>query len=293
MRHFKQKILALAMAAAMALSLSSVAFAAEFSDMPTGWSKPAMEAAVENGLLSGADGKLNPQGKLTRGEMATIVVRAFGASVAADISGYTDVPAGTWYADAIAKAVKMGVLNGSGSSMSPTNQITRQEAFLILARALKLKDGAAADLSAFSDASSVADWAVGGVAAMVKGGYISGSSGKLNPTSTISREEFAQVMYNIFTTYIAEAGEVTELPEGNVIVKTGGVTLKDVTVKGDLIIADGVGEGDVTLDHVTVQGRTLVRGGGVNSIHIVNSTVPDVIIAKTFGAVRVVGPAQG
>ena len=52
---------------------------AKFEDMPENWSRAALENAVENGLLSGVDGKIMPNEKLTRAQMATVITRAFGA----------------------------------------------------------------------------------------------------------------------------------------------------------------------------------------------------------------------
>ncbi|MDD4779866.1 MAG: hypothetical protein PHT02_04540, partial [Tissierellia bacterium] len=71
-----------------------------------------------------------------------------------------------------------------------------------------------------------------------------------------------QVMHNIIKDYVNTATVHESVNTGNIIVNTPNATLKNVTVKGDLIIADGVGEGEVTLDNVKVEGRMLVRAGG-------------------------------
>lgn len=288
MKRLKTRIAAWAVAAGMIFSLTTIAAAADYTDMPTGWSREAMEAAVDNGLLKGSSGLLNPTGNLTRAEMAAVVVRAFGSCDAADMTEFTDVSRDAWYFTEAAQAVQMGVLTGEGTILAPERDITRQEAFTVLARALRLENGSVSDLAQFTDASSVSNWAVGPVSAMVKAGYVNGNNGRLNPTSPISREEFAQLMHNIFALYITENGEVTQIPKGNILVSVPDVTLKGAEVTGDLIIGDGVGEGDVTLDHVKITGRLVVRGGGVNSIHIINSGVEKVIISKVNGDVRVV-----
>ena len=58
-------------------------------------------------------------------------------------------------------------------------------------------------------------------------------------------------------------------------------------IKGDLIIAEGVAEGDVVLENVVVEGRTIIRGGGVNSIKVQgDSKLGDVLMAKEGSAVR-------
>ena len=290
MQHFIKKAAALALAMVMALSLASVAFAADFEDMPTDWSADAVQSAVTNGLLSGKDGLIAAADNLTRAEMATIITRAFNAEVEDDIS-FTDVKTDAWYKSAVAKAVHMGAMNGSGSNgFTPAASVTRQEVFVVLARVLKLADGSAEDLAAFSDADKTASWAAPAVAALVKAGYVSGSNGALNPTGNITRAEFAQVMYNIFhNAYLNEAATYEEVDGDNVIISIANVTLKGVEVKGDVVVADGVGDGDVFLEDVTIGGRLVVRGGGMNSIHVKGkTTVDNVVMAKVDGNVRVV-----
>ena len=259
----------------------------EFSDMPDNWSTVALKSAVANGLLIGDNGKIMPENPLTRAQMATIIVRAFGATEEGDISAYTDVKSTDWFASSIAKAYKMGVMEGYAGKMNPDNNITREQAFAVLARALKLEPASKCNKT-FEDISNVSEWATGEVYAMVNAGYIQGANGKLNPQSNIRRNEFAQVMYNLMQQYIVQEGEYTEAAEGNVMVNVPGVTLKGLTVKGDLIIGDGVGDGNVILDDVVVTGRLVIRGGGKNSIIICGSSdVSNVIATRVDGAVRV------
>ncbi|ATW23456.1 S-layer homology domain-containing protein [Candidatus Formimonas warabiya] len=244
----------------------------DLTDIPDNWSKAAIEAAISHGLLTGSDNKIMPNANLKRGEMAAIVNRAFGASQKGSISKFTDVSAGKWYADDMAKAVQMGTFKGNGNQMGPENFITRQEAFTALARAFKLKSTDYGPLDQFSDKSQISDWAKPELAALVAAGYIQGREGKLDPTAHVTRAEFAQAMHHILKTYIQAPGTYTTVADGNVMINVPEVTLKGVTVKGDLIIGDGVGTGNVTLDGVKVEGRTVVRGGGKNSIHVINGS---------------------
>ena len=294
MKNIFKRGVSLLLSLSLAFSLMAVGVSAEeFTDMPNGWSREAVASAVENGLLRGSDGKLDPTGLLTRAQLATVIVRAFGATAEADLSGFTDVKAEDWYYSALAKAKGMAVMNGtSGSTMSPDRPISRQEVFVLLARALKLADGKAETLNAFKDAESVGAWAVGGTAAMVSAGYVSGSDGYLLPTANITREQFAQILYNIFGTYYQTAGVYTNDVNGSLLVNTPDVVIKDAKIAGDLVVGDGVGEGDLTLENVSIGGRLVVRGGGVNSIHIKGSAISSVVIGKENGAVRVVADSS-
>jgi hypothetical protein len=270
------------------IGASATDAAPTFPDMPDNWATKALESAVANGILTGYDdGKLWPNNPLTRAQMATIITRAFGATENADISAYSDVKSTDWFAGSIAKAVKMGVMQGYDGKMSPNDNITREQAFVVLARALKLDTATEANKS-FSDSGDVSDWAKGHIFAMVNAGYIQGSDGKLNPKANITRAEFAQVIYNVIKQYIKAAGEYTTVADGNVMVSVPGVTLKNVTINGDLIVGDGVGDGNLTLENVAVKGRLVARGGGVNSIIIKGGSVEGkVVVSKVDGKIRV------
>ncbi len=281
--------LALLLTLAMILSMFPInAFATEFSDMPDDWSTKALENAVANGLLKGDNGKIMPNENLTRAQMATIVNRAFGATEKSSIDGFTDVKKDAWYYDEMSKSVQMKTFIGSGDKLYPDNSITREEAFIVLARAFKLSGVNENALDKFSDKDNISDWAVDGVASLVAAGYIAGSNGRINPKQNITRAEFAQVMDNLLKNYINKEGTYTEDYSGNLMINVPNVTLKGLTVTGDLIIGDGVGDGEVTLDDVTVTGRVLVRGGGENSIKIIgNSNIKNIIIARVDGIVRI------
>ena len=253
-----------------AMLLSTNAFAAvpsDFSDFPTDWSAPAMTHAVQNGLLNGSDGKILPKGLLTRAQMATMVNRAFASSAKASLTSFTDMVPGVWHYDEMAKSVQMGAFQGADGRLSPNDPITREQAFAVLARAFGLADGKASSLDKFSDGAQVSSWAKGAVAALVEQGYVTGVDGALNPQSYITRAEFAQVMDALVAAY-ADQDLKDQTVEGNLILRTNS-TLENVTVKGDLILADGVSA--ASLKNVTVTGRLVVRGG-TDGVKLTKST---------------------
>lgn len=258
-----------------------------FTDMPDNWAKEALESASANGLLLGDNGKIMPDSPLTRAQMATIIARVFGADQEGDISAYSDIKTGDWYASSMAKALKMGVMQGYDGKMNPESNISREQAFAVLARAMKVSPAEKLN-KIFTDAGSISDWAKGDVYALVNAGYIQGSGEKLNPQSNISRAEFAQIMYNIFKEYISTPGQYSQVAQGNIVVNVPGVRLENLTVNGDLIVGDGVGDGDLNLDQVTIKGNLILRGGGIKSIVIVGGSVEGkIIVGKVDGQIRV------
>ena len=298
----KKRILALFLAAVSCLSLAVSASAAntvnrkatDFRDYDrTAWYAEAVSAAVDNGLLYGKSSTtLDPNGDMTRAEMAAIINRSFGCYKAADISQYKDVAKSKWYYNDVALAVQMGTYNGrSSSSMAPDAPITREEAMTVVARALELDYEAYAktDLSKFADAKNVSAWALPYVRAMVGADYIHGRTKGLEPLDNITRAEFAQIFHNIIGTYITEKGNYGKDIKGSVLIRTEDVTLKDMTVDGDLIVGCGAADGKIVLDNVTVKGRLLVWGGGTKAVYCNNGTnMPAVVVARVDDAVKVI-----
>ena len=292
-----KRLLALLLSLTACLGVMTYASAADvgnFTDVdPAAWYYEAVSEAVDNGLLIGkGEGILDPQGSLTRAEMAAVINRAFGAYVEGDLSQFTDVSKDKWYYGDMAMAWHMGTYIGTGSdTMAPEADITRQEAMAVVARALQLdlEDYGDTDLSAFADAGAISGWALPYVRAMVGAGYIQGWDGKLFPRDAITRAEFAQVFANIIEEYITTSGTYTQDYEGSLLVRTDDVTLKDLTVYGDLILGCGAADGAVTLDNVTVTGLMVVWGGGIDAVWMDNGTeVDDLIVCRVDNPVKVV-----
>lgn len=258
-----KKAVAMALAAAMTVGGGPAAYAADKSqikDIPDNWAKQAVESAVENDLMTGYEGYVRPADDITRAEVSVIINKILASSNKADISSFSDVNSSDWFYDAMAKIVKTGILSGSGNQLMPNKEITRQEAFSLLARIFGITNGGESALEGFADKDEVASWAKGALAAMVEAGYVSGNDGKLNPNDNITRAEFAQVLSNIGCKYVFESGEVSGDFDGNVFIGSNDVTLSG-TVKGSVILGDGADK--TVLKDVKVTGDVISRGKDV------------------------------
>lgn len=281
MKHTKNRVAALLLALAMVLSLAPMAFAAEeFPDMPaeSDPSYAAVKSAVDNDIMTGDNGMLNLEDTILRSTVSKMLVMVFAAKGEADLSVYPDVEDGQWYVDWMSKANQMGIMNGSNGKMEPGREVTLAEVAVMLARAL----GLPMDETATID--GVAAWAAPAMDALIKAGYIADAAGAHEP---MTRVEFAEVIYKVSGgNYVKEGGEYTEDVNGNIVITADGVSLKGITVKGDVIIADGVDAGTINLDGVKIDGRLVVRGG--SEVALTNgTTAASTVVAKTSDEVTV------
>lgn len=289
-----KRFFSLFLAAVMMVSLLAVnAHAAnankitDYGDAYGHWAYEALTWAVDNGVLVGtSEDRLNPDGYLTRAQMVAMIDRLFGTYKSADISRFTDVPRGSWHHDYIAQAVHMGTFAGySSSRMGPNENITREQAMVVLARTVCLSSAGNSVLTRFPDRNQVGAWAADAVSAMVERGYVSGyRDGRLNPKGQITRAEMAQIMSNIFQS-VHDSGDLTGTYQDTVLVR-GAASIKDAVFESDLILANGLGEKTLDLNNITVKGRLVVWGGSAVNISG-KSTVAGVVTPRNDGPVQV------
>jgi len=291
-----KKILASVLTFTMLISLLTMAGLAvepEYQDTSAHWAKSEIQKWSTYGILQGSDGEFRPDAPITRAEMAIILDRVMKYQVQAKNS-FTDL-ADNWYTNAILRANAAGIVKGDGISVRPMDKITRQEASVMLCRALNLTEESGA--TSFADDTSLASWAKGYVKALSQKGLIAGmGENRFAPNENITRAAVVKMLDNAIRGFYYTEGEITGDVDGTVVVNSDKVTLKNMTINGDLIIAEGVGNGEVILDSVIVKGQTVVRGGGPNSIKVQGeSNLGKVIIQKKSDgtvSIKVTGNAK-
>ena len=212
----------------------------------------------------------------------------------ADLSVYSDANTSAWYYNDLELAVAMRTFQGANGKLNPETPITREEAFVVLARAFALESGDTSVLNHYTDGASVSAWAQSSIAALIENGYVNGANGKLNPKTSITRAEFAKVISEMASTYADADDSLSAAVDGSVIVRENSVSLSGKTINGDLIIADGVSRIDLT--GVTVTGRIVLRGGE-SGVTFKDTKAGKGIIANTdiavSGSVDSITVAQG
>ena len=139
----------------------SFARANEFIDVPAGsYFYEAVMWAVENGVTTGISAsRFDPDGICTRAQAVTFLWRAAGSpNPETRTMPFTDVPAGSYYYDAVLWAVENGITKGtSDTTFSPDATCSRAQIVAFLWRSEK--SPAAGSRNPFADVKSTAYYA--------------------------------------------------------------------------------------------------------------------------------------
>ncbi|TVX99085.1 S-layer homology domain-containing protein [Cohnella terricola] len=186
-----------------AVSYNQVSFKDVAADK---WYGKAVSFLAAREITTGtSNGNYRPDEQLIRGDFLVMLMKSFG--IAADTypaDNFSDAN-DTYYTGYLAAAKRLGISSGMGNNMfAPEKEITRQEKFTLLYNALKVigklpQGNSGKTLSDFTDTGMIAPWAKEAMTLLVETGIIDGNAGKLTPTSTTTRAEMAQVLYNLLT----------------------------------------------------------------------------------------------
>ena len=150
-----------------------------YTDVPeTHWAYEAIEAVSKAGLFNGTSATtFSPELDITRGQLMTVLARLSGAE---------------------AKTIEQGVVwtaaNGISDGTNPEAKITREQLVTMLYRAAG-EPAVTGDLSAYTDAASVSEYAHSAMTWAVAKGIVTGmTETTLVPGSNATRAQIAAIM---------------------------------------------------------------------------------------------------
>lgn len=173
-----------------------------FRDLKGHWAKDDIELMAAKHVVRGLPGgDFQPEGRVTRAQFAAMLVRAMGIPAGGEALSFSDVKSGDWYYGELQAAIKVGIITGfEDGSFRPDAPVTREQAAVMMARALRAGDKAEelnADemetiLSDFTDKENINNWAKNDLALAVKTGTVSGQTPIIMaPQAALSRAEAA------------------------------------------------------------------------------------------------------
>lgn len=160
------------------------------------WYADAVQYVVSEGLMNGTDADaFSPDASMSRAMLVTVLYRLSGEPAVSQDSGFADVAADAYYADAVSWATEQGIVTGtSQTAFSPDESVTREQMAALLYRYAG-EPSAAEDLSAYADADSVSAYASDAMAWCVENGVLNGTDGsRLEPAASATRAEVAAVL---------------------------------------------------------------------------------------------------
>ena len=165
------------------------------------WFYSDVRYVVEHGLFHGTTQELfSPNAPMTRGMLVTVLYRLAGSPKSAADSGFADVAADKYYADAVSWAAENGIVSGvSDGCFAPDSQVTREQLAAILyryARDKRYDTGKTADLMGFADYGQISGYAAEALGWTNAEGLVSGrSKTALSPQGSATRAEVAAILH--------------------------------------------------------------------------------------------------
>ena len=161
----------------------------------------AVKWAQKKGITGGiGNGLFGPNQPCTRAQIVTFLWRAAGSPVVNYAMNMSDVPEGSYYAEAVRWALSEGITTGTtGNTFSPDSECTRAQAVAFLFRYAASEAVTLQELvSGFSDADSVPGYALPAMNWALAEEIVQGNGSKLMPNDSCTR---AQIVTFLFRAY--------------------------------------------------------------------------------------------
>lgn len=169
-----------------------------FADVPSGtWYAEAAEWCREHNILTGTT--FNAETAMTRFTVADALYRAEGSPAVQDFTNFSDVPAGSPYADAASWASTNGIMSGyGGGRFGGEDPVTREQMAAILWR--YAGSPAAASGEDFADEADIAGFAKTAVDWARANDVVNGKGGNIfDPKGSLTRAQTAVILHRYLT----------------------------------------------------------------------------------------------
>lgn len=187
------------MSAQQKVSANSAWSIEDMLSVDSNWMYTAAKYAYDNGYMGGTSNTtFEPNKKMERSMFAQILYSMEGKPSVTFVDNFEDVPESGWFSSAVTWAYDNGIISGYNEDTFGTyDPVTRQQLALMLkgyAESLGIDTSARTDVSIFSDASKISNYALEAIQWAVAEGVMAGSGEKLNPLGNATRAEGAAMI---------------------------------------------------------------------------------------------------
>lgn len=186
------------------VSLDQGALTTGFSDMQGHWAGAYAEYLLQKGVFS-ASAAFSPATKVSNEMAATMLSRYLGVdtSLYAGVSlPYADAgKIADWALPHVKAMYALGIMTGGtnasgAAAFQPQSNCTRAQIMTILGRTLER--GYSYSACTFADSAAIPAWAADHIDLLAALGVVTGSDDRVNPLGTITRAEFAALLYRMY-----------------------------------------------------------------------------------------------
>ncbi|CAN7754280.1 S-layer homology domain-containing protein [Paenibacillus sp. LjRoot56] len=164
------------------------------TDIKGHWAEASIRELIGQGAINGyPDGTFKPEGRITRAEFVSIVVKFLKLGDQGD-KAFSDTT-NHWAKNAIATAAANGIISGyTDTTFGPDDTITREQMAVIIVRAAHMNDKGTEGMG-FTDSSAISEWAQAAVAVLTSKGLLNGyQDGTLKPQGISTRAEASAII---------------------------------------------------------------------------------------------------
>lgn len=166
------------------------------------WHYESVKFVYENNLMQGTDNGFEPNRKMTRAMLVTVLYRMAAPEEMVATNRFSDVPEGAWYTDAVMWASENNLVSGVGDNQfAPEEEITREQMALMIYRYAKkcgVDVSGSKNLERFADVNEVSDWALDAMKWANSVDLIKGiGDTMLSPKHTATRAQVATILMRL------------------------------------------------------------------------------------------------
>ena len=251
----KRLLNVLLIASLFMMLFSMPTLAAEYTDTIGHPASEAIQRWSDLSVIQGFEGRFRPDDGIIRGEMALIIDRIMLYQRIAENS-FSDLP-NTWYTEAMLKLNAADVMFGAFGEIRPEDNITREEALVMIARSVGMSEPMhSMDSLPYEDAANISEWSLPAVINFTSRGFITDSPIVFRPQEYITRAEVVVILHNVIQQLWRTDGLYNKAVTGNAVVAGKNVLLINSDIDGDLIIAGG-GTQTVILKNCVIKGSII------------------------------------
>ncbi len=163
------------------------------------WYYEAVKYAYENNLMQGTGSGFEPEEKMTRAMLVTVLYRLESPAEKFKTSDFTDIEKGAWYEDSVLWAAENKIVTGvSDTEFAPNQELSREQLAVILyryANLIGINTEANLNLDKYLDKEEISDWALDALIWANSADLINGiGENELSPKTSATRAQIATIL---------------------------------------------------------------------------------------------------